>query len=108
MLHIGDTSTIEITVYDEGKRIVDLTDADKVWLYIQRSDSILKRECSIKEPKTSGIILYQLTSEDLTLGDIDYVFQPVITFKNGNHFNGTPNVERVYKTLEDKLEGSHG
>ena len=108
MLHIGDTSTIEITVYDERKRVIDLTDADKVWLYIQRGDSILKRECSIKEPKTSGIIFYQLTSEDLTLGDIDYIFQPVIIFKNGNHFNGTPNIERVYTTLEHKLEESNG
>jgi hypothetical protein len=103
MLHVGDTTTIEITLYDEGKRLVNLTDAKECLLYIQRGQDILKRTCSIKSPPESGVITYQLTPDDLTLENIDYVFQPVILFNNGNHFNGTAIIERVYPTLEQKL-----
>lgn len=103
MLHVGDTTTIEITVYDESGNKVNLIDVSECYLYIKRGQNILKRVCSVKSPPENGVITYQLISDDLTVENIDYTFQPTITFNNGDHFNGTAFSEQVYPTLEQSF-----
>ncbi len=102
MLYTGDTSLLEIYLYDSTKKPIDLTDLAEAYVYIQRGTEILKRTCKVKEPRTLGIITYNFTEEDLVIGDIDYIFQPVLIFNDGTHITGSADIERVYLSLKKK------
>jgi len=102
MLYTGDTNLLEIILYNSDKELLDLTDLVEAYLYIQRGEEILKKHCEIEEPRTLGIINYKLTEEDLILGDMDYIFQPVLIFNDGTHITGSPDIERVYISLKKK------
>ena len=104
MLYVGDTGTLEIYLIDKYQNPLDLTDIKEAWLYIERGNKILKRECEIKEPKTSGIIIYKFSPEDLIIGDIDYTFQPVLIFNDDTQLTGSPDIEKVYVSLKSKAE----
>lgn len=102
MLYTGDTNLLEIHLYDSDKKPLDLTDLAEAYVYIQRGTEILKRQCEVKEPRNSGVIFYKFTEEDLVLGDIDYIFQPVLIFNDGTHITGSSDIERVYLSLKKK------
>jgi len=105
MLHYGDNVTIEITLYDENQNPIDLTDAQEVLLYIQEGKHILERSCSIKNPPTSGVVAYKMKEEDFLLYDTEYVFQPVVIFKNGDRLTGEKITRMVVSTLRQKKTG---
>lgn len=104
----NDVGTIlEFVCLDQDNNPLDLTTAEHVYLYIKRGNEILKREMVIDDDPTTGKVSYVITEEDLTEGDLNYVFQVAVDFIDGSHYNGSVIEEHVAKPLEaDYEEGS--
>lgn len=101
----NDVGTIlEFTCLDQDDNILDLTAAEHVYLYIKRGTAILKREMTIDDDPASGKVTYTLTDEDLTEGDLNYVFQIAVDFEDGSHYNGSIVEEHIAKPLEVDYE----
>jgi len=97
----NDVGTIlEFTCLDQDDNTLDLTTAEHVYLYIKRGTAILKREMTIDDDPASGKVTYTLTDEDLTEGDLNYVFQVAVDFADGSHYNGSVIEEHIAKPLE--------
>lgn len=97
----NDIGTIlEFTCYDQDNTPLDLTTATNAFLYIKRGTEILKREMVIDDNPASGKVSYVITEDDLTEGNLNYLFQVVVDFSDGSHFNGSIVEEHIVKPLE--------
>ncbi len=97
----NDVGTIlEFTCYDQDDLHLDLTTAETVYLFIKRGNTILKREMTIDANPASGKVSYIVTEDDLTEGDLNYVFQVAVEFADGSHYNGSIVEEHIAKPLE--------
>ena len=86
--------------YDEVGEIVDLTNATGAFLFIKRGNEILKRTATLDDDRTTGIISYTITDEDLTIGDLNYQLQVAVDFANGAHINSSIVEVHVAEPLE--------
>lgn len=86
--------------YDEVGEIVDLTNATGAFLFIKRGNEILKRTATINDDRTTGIISYVITDEDLTIGGFNYQLQVAVDFANGAHINSSIVEDHVAEPLE--------
>jgi len=91
---------LEFTCYDQDDTVLDLTTAEHAYLYIKRGNEILKREMTIDDDPSTGKVTYTITDEDLTEGDLNYVFQVAVDFADGSHYNGSVIEEHIAKSLE--------
>ena len=86
--------------YDEVGEIVDLTNATGAFLFIKRGNEILKRTATLDDDRTTGIISYVITDEDLTIGGFNYQLQVAVDFANGAHINSSIVEAHVAEPLE--------
>lgn len=103
----GDVGTVlTFTCKDSEGTAMNFATATSVWLYIDRKDTILKREMTISSA-TAGITTYTITNEDFTKGDRTYLFQVEVHYGEDDdspQWNSEIVSEHVYKTLEQKYE----
>lgn len=91
---------LDFICYDEAGETVDLTNATGAHLFIKRGNEILKRTATINDDRTTGIISYVITDEDLTVGDLNYQLQVAVDFANGAHINSSIVEAHVAEPLE--------
>lgn len=86
--------------YDQDGEILDLTNATGAFLFIKRGNEILKRTATLADDRTTGIISYTITDEDLTVGDLNYQLQVAVDFSNGAHISSSIVEAHVAEPLE--------
>ena len=91
---------LDFVCYDEVGETVDLTNATGAFLFIKRGNEILKRTATLDDDRTTGIITYIITDEDLTIGDLNYQLQVAVDFANGAHISSSIVEAHVAEPLE--------
>jgi len=91
---------LDFICYDEVGEILDLTNATSAHLFIKRGNEILKRTATLADDRTTGIISYTITDEDLTIGDLNYQLQVAVDFANGAHISSSIVEAHITKPLE--------
>ena len=91
---------LDFVCYDQDGEILDLTNATSAHLFIKRGNEILKRTATINDDRTTGIISYVITNEDLTVGDLNYQLQVAVDFANGAHISSSIVEAHVAEPLE--------
>lgn len=91
---------LDFICYDEVGETVDLTNATGAHLFIKRGNEILKRTATLADDRTTGIITYTITDEDLTVGDLNYQLQVAVDFSNGAHISSSIVEAHVAEPLE--------
>ena len=91
---------LDFICYDQDGEILDLTNATGAFLFIKRGNEILKRTATINDDRTTGIISYVITNEDLTVGDLNYQLQVAVDFANGAHISSSIVEAHITKPLE--------
>jgi len=91
---------LDFICYDQDGEILDLTNATGAFLFIKRGNEILKRTATLADDRTTGIISYTITDEDLTVGDLNYQLQVAVDFSNGAHLNSSIVEAHVAEPLE--------
>ena len=91
---------LDFVCYDQDGEILDLTNATGAFLFIKRGNEILKRTATLADDRTTGIISYTITNEDLTVGDLNYQLQVAVDFSNGAHLNSSIVEAHVAEPLE--------
>ena len=91
---------LDFICYDQDGEILDLTNATGAFLFIKRGNEILKRTATLADDRTTGIITYIITDEDLTVGDLNYQLQVAVDFANGAHISSSIVEAHVAEPLE--------
>lgn len=75
----GDVGTsLRFTIIDQDKKTVDVSGCT-VSLYIQRSDTVLTRTCTILDG-ANGLVQYTTTANDFSIGDDTYLLTVNVAF----------------------------
>jgi len=99
---VGDTPLLRFFCVDNEGNPMDLSNLEESALYMKRGDSFLKRDLELGGTSVEGILQYQCSDEDLTVGDILYEAQVWLKFPD-TKFNCVGKVTfEVRKTLEQE------
>jgi len=99
----GDIGTwLPFYCLDQDNNPIDLTAATAAYIDIVRDGKRIRRDAVIATPPSAGIVEYYIVEGDLNEGDKNYLFQIIIDFSGGGHWNSSIVEEHVENTLADK------